>query len=516
MIELRSIYHNVPSGKFHSVLMTTYSINLYYWDIQFIPMLSKKGINFVSALVDADCLSEQLYKYSKAFSDNKSLEYSLHGYKSKGAFHPKIQFFAGRESVLVLVGSGNITLCGHGNNMEVWTPIMVGSTSNPAFPFVCEVWNYLKSLYLNLGDEANNIIRSVEENCLLLQSDYNKTGSEYQIDEHNSIRLFTNGEYNIFNQCKDWISNDDILEITILSPFYDSRAELIKALKKQYHPKKLNVIVEDGFGAAPLAKYIPEKVNLYKWSLIRPEKSYQKFYHAKCIFFKGKKFNYILCGSTNASVAAFGLPGVPNCNHEASIGFKSDTIDYFKETGFILTCPVCASDIENAVFSSQKKENTRPLVWIKESSYDYDRFSLTIESSAEFKAYVVFYSGNRSRSLSLPISIKEGIETIQGDFNVLFSPLYVELQDTNGKVISNLQFVISTNSMILNNPSRESVKYRRICHEIETGQFISGSVLRFIEQVLTNTEGSMSLKAASTKSENKKKMDDKGFVGSVS
>ena len=101
MIDQRQLIKEIPSGKFHSAVMTSFSINLYYWEIQLLRSLSAKGINFVSALVDSDCLSDQLLKFSKAFSGRRPLDFSLHGYKMKGAFHPKIQFYAGRESVLV-------------------------------------------------------------------------------------------------------------------------------------------------------------------------------------------------------------------------------------------------------------------------------------------------------------------------------------------------------------------------------------------------------------------------------
>ena len=130
MIELKPLIQSIPANKFHSVLMTSYSINLYYWEIQLLKTLSGKGINFVSAIVDSDCLSDQLFKFSKAFDGKKPLEFSLHGYKSKGAFHPKIHFYAGNDAVLVLIGSGNLTISGYGKNMEVWTPIMVDNLKN--------------------------------------------------------------------------------------------------------------------------------------------------------------------------------------------------------------------------------------------------------------------------------------------------------------------------------------------------------------------------------------------------
>ena len=372
MIDQRQLIKEIPSGKFHSALMTSFSINLYYWEIQLLRSLSAKGINFVSALVDSDCLSDQLLKFSKAFSGRRPLDFSLHGYKMKGAFHPKIQFYAGRESVLVLVGSGNLTVMGHGRNLEVWSPVMVESAESPAYPFIRNVWSYLKSLYQGLGEEAENIIYSIEENCDLLRNDDDEPAAEHFIGE-DSIRFFTNQSISLYEQCREWIGNDTIKTITVMSPFYDSKAELIKALYKQYKPQEIRLIIEEGFGSLPKPGNIPDYVKLYKWDKIAKasERRYQDYFHSKCFFFEGESNHYMLCGSANASVAAFGLPGVVATNHEASVGFKSPTTDYFKMTGFVLTNPISANDIKQKETQDTTGSHVPITLWVKEAAYLY-------------------------------------------------------------------------------------------------------------------------------------------------
>ena len=368
MISQRELIKEIPSGRFHSALMTSFSINLYYWEIQLLRSLAGKGINFVSALVDSECLSEQLLKYSQAFSGRKPLDFSLHGYKMKGAFHPKIQFYAGRESVLALVGSGNLTIMGHGRNLEVWCPVLVDNIKSPAYPFVRNVWSYLKGLYQELGPEAENIIRSIEENCAILREEYDGEQVEYFIGD-NSIRFFTNQSTSLFNQCDEWIGGEKIKTITVMSPFYDSKAELIKALYNRYKPKEIRLIIEDGFGALPKRKSIPEYVKLYKWQEIKESVGIklQDFFHSKCFFFEGEQNHYMICGSANASVAAFGLQSVEPSNHEACVGFKSNKTDYFKLTGFSLNDSVAADDIEENTGTQDGTEKQEPqILWIKD------------------------------------------------------------------------------------------------------------------------------------------------------
>lgn len=169
MIGSRKLINEIPSGKFHSALMTSYSINLYYWESQLLKTLSRKGINYVSAVVDSECLSEQLYYYNSA-REGKAPKFSLHGFQSEGAFHPKIQFYVGREVILALVGSGNISISGHGKNLEIWNPIMVDSVESPLFPLIQSIWGYLSGIYRSLGSEATDIIETVKENCELLKN----------------------------------------------------------------------------------------------------------------------------------------------------------------------------------------------------------------------------------------------------------------------------------------------------------------------------------------------------------
>lgn len=499
MIDQRQLIKEIPSGKFHSALMTSFSINLYYWEIQLLRSLSSKGINFVSALVDSDCLSDQLLKFTRAFSGKRPLDFSLHGYKMKGAFHPKIQFYAGRESVLVLVGSGNLTVMGHGRNLEVWSPVMIESADSQAYPFIRNVWSYLKHLYQGLGEEADNIIYSIEKNCNLLVNDYDEAFAEHSLGE-SSIRFFTNQETSLYNQCLEWIGDDTVHSITVMSPFFDSKAELVKSLYNQYKPNEIRLIIEEGFGTLPKKKNIPDYVKLYRWDKIGKVsgRKYQDFFHAKCFFFEGEHYHYMLCGSANASVAAFGIPGAGPTNQEASVGFKSATTDYFKNTGFVLTEPVKVEDITESNTLETTNCHTPVAIWIKEASYIYNNYDITVENKEEaLDATITFYTGDRKTAYSTRKRIKSGSDIISGNLKESMNPLYVEITNSKGELISNRQFVIPTEIMDVNNPSPESEYKRKKYREIEAGKFINGEVLRFIEQILNDAETKLAAKSNS-------------------
>ena len=110
-------------------------------------------------------------------------------------------------------------------------------------------------------------------------------------------------------------------------------------------------------------------------------------------------------------------------------------------------------------------------------------------------AKITFYCGNRQKHESFGYSSSAGEFTLEGLFKDSFNPLYVEITNQEDCLISNRQFVIPTVSMDYNNPSPSSTSYRKGCRAIESGQFVNGSVLRFIEQILSDTESKMSAKS---------------------
>ena len=125
-------------------------------------------------------------------------------------------------------------------------------------------------------------------------------------------------------------------------------------------------------------------------------------------------------------------------------------------------------------------------------------------------AKITFYCGNRQKHESFGYSSSAGEFTLEGLFKDSFNPLYVEITNQEDCLISNRQFVIPTVSMDYNNPSPSSTSYRKGCRAIESGQFVNGSVLRFIEQILSDTESKMSAKSFVDTSADKTTKEIKG------
>lgn len=510
MMHERNFFNEIPSGKFHSAVCTSFSMNMYYWDLQVVKSLNAKGIENIGVLVDDECLSEQLELFTYQIGNKRPKEYCIHGFKAKGAFHPKIMMFVGQSSMLILVGSGNMTTCGHGKNIEVWNPIYVDSKDSPLYPFAMEVWNYVSDLYGNLGKEAEWFIQSIVENCNLLDNlDQITGGIEYPVSPDYSIRFFPGSpRNNIVSQIGQWIGYDIIEEITIMSPFYDDQARLIDYFNDTFTPKQIRIIIQDDFGNKPNYKKLPDNCFVYSWDKCHIEGAKKRNFHSKCIFFQGQRYSYLFCGSANASVAAMGLPSVNNVNYEASVGYKSETINFWKESG--ITLGEKADKIkENTDSSVNKKEKRHLFIWLKEVSFEYDQVSVSYLSEANNPdAYINIASGNRKQSFSYKTKINEGENNIEFLLDDPFTPILSWISDASGEVISNFQFVISSTSMMQNDPSEQNIKFNRNRRKIEQGDIMNAAAVKFFEEVLSESKDLKQLKAVKKQQERSLNVDN--------
>lgn len=486
MIGGRKLINEIPSGKFHSALMTSYSINLYYWESQLLKTLSRKGINYVSAVVDSECLSEQLYYYNSA-REGKAPKFSLHGFQSEGAFHPKIQFYVGREVILALVGSGNISISGHGKNLEIWNPIMVDSVDSLLFPLIQSIWGYLSNIYKSLGSEATDIIETVKENCELLKNLEGISDSECNVGDGMSLRFFANGDKSLMEQCRQWIAGEEIQDVVIMSPFHDPNGSFINGMLEQYNPKTFDLILQKGFGFAPEIAKVPNDVNIIEWDDMRAASSLrQKFFHAKCVFLQGEHNSYLICGSANSSIAAFGKVDKNGINHEACIGYKIPKQSFYDFVGIQRPSPIERLQLTNyPTQSGEAKTIVSPVIWIKESVLDYRQLNVYVESKHSLSDLkLCIYSGNRKSSLSYDIEAIADDVKLGFNFDGSFVPILVEIVDKSGNLLSNRQFVISSMTMMENNPSPENSQHRKMCNEIESGRFITDSIFNFVKNIL--------------------------------
>ena len=499
----RILLKEIPTGKFHSAIFTTYSINLYYLEQQVLPLLGSKGIHYVSILADGDMLSTQLEHYGY-LSQQRKRNYAVHGIQSNGAFHPKLIFLAGSDSVLLLVGSGNLTTSGHGKNLEVWNAVYVNSLDDSKYGFVIQAWNYMKQLHADLGDSANSKLKSIEENCFLLSNGKEVESTIFDLDGQNQISFHANqADSSIFRQVSDIIGNDKIERITIMCPFHDSEGKFIQELNKRYNPSQIDVLVQADFGALPLKMKNQSNVRFFEWTEVMQEKQRQSYFHAKNIIIEGKNKNYLISGSANASIAAFGTMTIPATNQESCVIYQSTDSDYLELLSIkSISNPVLLKDYEpeNESKLSESAELERS-VFIKSAEKNLDTVNLIFQVKHPIKEGIIqLFDPKGILQLEEMISMEAGEHfqqlSIPNGVTLLFAQVSIQ-----GIATSNKQFITDINAFESTNPSPRNRSLNQIRKLIESGNFSTPKIIDYLNTIYRQKEVKKGISKASEQEE---------------
>lgn len=495
----RNLLKEIPSGKFHSAIFTTYSINLYYLEQQVLPLLGSKGIHYVSILADGAMLSSQLENFGY-LSRQRNRNYAINGIHSNGAFHPKLIFLAGDDSVFLLIGSGNLSTSGHGKNLEVWNSVYINNKNDTKYGFVIQAWNYLKHLHADLGESAKNKLKSIEENSFMLSSKKAIESAIYDLDEQNQISFHANQpDDTLFSQLSEIIGNDIIERITIMCPFHDSKGKFIHELNKQYNPRKIDVLVQHNFGVYPSKMASQHNVSFYEWTDVIQEKQRQCYFHAKIIVLNGKDKNYLISGSANATIAAFGTLNIPAINQESFVIYQSTDKDFLD----LLSINLGSKPVNIKTYESEY--NTIPLelskhklnVFIKTAEKNFDTVNLIFQvkypikngsiqlfdtnGSVQFEEMISLEPGNHFRQLAIPSGI---------------AMLFVQIS-FQGKEASNKQFIIDLNAFESTNPSPRNRSLNHIRALIDSGNFSTLKIIEYLNTIYRQKEVNKGISGAS-------------------
>ncbi len=479
----RILLKEIPNDKFDSAVLTTYSFNFHYFEQQVVNLLGSKGIHYISVLADGNILDCQLDTLS-SLSEARKRNYAIHGIQTNGAFHPKINFFTGKNSILLLLGSGNLTSTGHGKNLESWNAIYIESLTDARLGFVKQSWSYLKSLHEGIGESALQKCKTIEENCSLL-SENNLTDirSTYTLGNDISISFMSTGNNaSLIKQISEVLKNDKIEAITIMSPYYDKEGQLIQLLNKTFNPKRINVILQKEFGAPPVSMKPEKNIHFYDWEDVNTVKYKQDYFHAKNIIFEGKNKKYLLSGSANASMAAFGTINSSSINHEACIFYQGKNIDFQKKLGINISGKSSSlSDFEITNTIINKSEGSERVIYLTAIEKSFDSVKVYYNAKkAQNKVSFALYNANGDLLNKTSTDVLQGEHSFSIDISNS-SPLYGGfLNNSLDKFLSNKQFVIDIDAFDSTNPSSKNKELNKIRNLLESGKFYSSKIIEYL------------------------------------
>ena len=528
MIE-RKIYIDIPGGKksFHSAILTSFSFDFYHFENQVLRALKSKWITSINVLVDQRMLDKSLgISYSNIKSFNKS--YAVSGVNSTGAFHPKINLFVGENKILLIFGSGNITVGGHGKNHEIFTGFFADSENQSQLPLIVEACNYLLKISSDIDEYSKKRIVDIllSDTSLYKNSDIIKHDF-YTINEEIDVCLLYNDETSIFNQISSKIGNETITKITVISPFYDDNGITLNDLSVEFPNAILEVFLQKDYGLHPYKMAENSKINFYEWNETERGKkklsgntNFFRKLHSKIFIFENKDTRYCLLGSANATRYGLGCINSFPINQEFGVFYKSNKIDFLEEFGVVgEKIPILISDMlktQSLPGDSNPNPSYKVLSAIIRSAEIIDRkFRIDFRlKDFKFGYNIALYNNRGELCVKYPISDNvNDIFEIRIEKDIIeLNPVYCTIINPENENVSHKETIKFINNLNNTNPSSTNRSLSRIFYSSSDGSFNDFEIIELLnDQNETDTVKKKTSSSSKSMSEEKKDEDLHGM-----
>ena len=381
MIEKENLFELMGNSdsRYHSAILTSYSFDPIFFSNLYLPELKRRGITNVIVLLEASNYDNVMADFGKFGEYLGRRDYSLFRFDTgnHGVFHPKIVFLAGQSQGMLMAGSGNLTFSGHSVNEEVWGAVNLDDKSVVNFPLFSAAWNYLVGLIPADSDVAQQQLSWFREySPWINELQASAAGAE---DEDADIHFLSNaGGRSIFNRVSDFIGDAGVKEIDIISPFYDSNAALLQLLNDRYRPQKMRCWVSPT-GTFPQNFKELEFADFYKW---KKTETLKESLHAKIFQFTTDRGTYLVVGSANATINAWGINRAI-ANHEGVLLTHSEkNRNFIKELGIEIRKPESANSLTPPEIEREAKATPLRVKLIRVEMTD-DRLTITAEGAHE-------------------------------------------------------------------------------------------------------------------------------------
>ena len=488
----RTLYQDLPTGKFHSGVLTSYAFDLSYFDNQILNLLRSKRICSLNILVD----QQQLYSsinFQLGALRKIGKEYAVTGLTTKGAFHPKLNYFIGDDSALLLFGSGNITVPGHGKNHEIFSGFQINKEDSSQLPFLQEAWEYISSHFKKIGGYTNKrILEEILQNCLFKLNEKTAHHVFRKLDDNTDAALLYNEKDNsIYNQLKKLLPKD-ITTITVASPFFDEDGEVLLALLELFPSAIVNVLLQGGCKMPPNKLKKNSRIYFYDFNLTTRGKNnsfgkfiYQRNLHAKIFHFAADRMEFVMIGSANATIAALGSNLTKPLNEEFCSLYRSATRNFLKELQISEKCLLQTAVSEMEREANTFTSNASPAINL--SAIDATEENITLylaDCKKSLNVDLIGYNKENEPTTLANLHIDNTLNNIKVTTSGLNSIVYCNLIDIDGNVVSNSQYVNHIIDLSSTNPSKENRELNKMLAKIEGGNYNGIEIIEFINNLI--------------------------------
>jgi hypothetical protein len=228
----------------------------------------------------------------------------------------------GIKNGLLLIGSGNLTSSGMSGNDEVWAAFQYAGPDCIHAQLFKQAWEYLSNLVRQYGRgfAMQSYQWMYQQSCWLQEL---PTASQLWVMLDNDTQvcwLNRNPAASIYQQLFDLLPDERPEDIVVISPFYEAEGNLLQQLETDYQPGQLKCVVEPEFGTVPHALPATKTQSFFHWKDCLEDADRL---HAKMFRFRYHKESFLVLGSANATIAAWGTLSTMQKNEEAVIVIRA-------------------------------------------------------------------------------------------------------------------------------------------------------------------------------------------------
>jgi len=280
------------------VVILTHNIDFLFLQSILLNALKSCGHPSLTVFADAQCVRETFPIQAKLISGLGSRFRVIPVTMNSGyRFHPKAIFLAGDTDSTLFVGSGNLTFGGLRQNAEIWKKF---DSNSGDFAEINSFRKYLESLTsrVALGGRVRDELFQI----------YAGNDNEWvnNLAGQGNIISRVSGEPTILQQIKNVLSQQILTKITVITPYFDEKAEAITAISESFPSVPINVLIQSKRSTLikEAAEELPEKISIRNIAFKRENNDSEPFLHAKMFAFFTQDEVWVFAGSANSSKAA--------------------------------------------------------------------------------------------------------------------------------------------------------------------------------------------------------------------
>jgi hypothetical protein len=280
--------------EYHTSIILTYGANLAFYEQGLLSRFWSANCRNNLIFMDADRYQETILEAGDAlgYIGRRYLVNPLKVGRYQ-AFHAKLILLLGSKQARLLIGSGNLNFHGYGDNLEVFTQFDWSADAPRSQSIFCDAWNAILAVQKRWGrfEQTDEMLKQARSESPWIE----------QPAPSADFRLFNSLDKPLIQQMQEYVGNQKVEKITVLSPFLDRKASAIENLAQKFKPRKFNLLLQNGKASGDPAalKWLAKAGVPLKFYVFEEE----RYAHAKVYAFESRSQLVLATGSANCTQA---------------------------------------------------------------------------------------------------------------------------------------------------------------------------------------------------------------------